>query len=117
MTSVGVVVNKETYARRAKSRPDTATIGSSLQALQTIPPDVSSSTQGYLETLELAPGVKKLLEGGKLINHIGTDNNNPKLVHSASDYSYSADRYSGEGWRIIGDAGGGWRMKLVPFIY
>ena len=108
MTSVGVVVNKETYARRAKSRPDMATVGSSRQAPQTTPPDVSSSTQRYLETLELAPGLKKLLGGGELINHIGTDNDHPKLVHSASDYSYSADRYSGEGWRIIGDAGGGW---------
>lgn len=32
------------------------------------------------------------------------------LTRSASDYSYSAGRYAGNGWRIVGDAGG----KSVP---
>ena len=72
------------------------------------PSGLSSSTRRYLETLELAPGLKKLLGDGKLVNHLGTaDDDGQILVHTASDYSYSADRYAGDGWRVIGDAGGG----------
>ena len=71
-----------------------------------IPPNVSLSTQRYFETLELAPGLKKLLTDGKLVDHLGTDNDNPSSVQTASDYSYSSDSYSGNGWRIVGDAGG-----------
>ncbi|KAF9783765.1 FAD/NAD(P)-binding domain-containing protein [Thelephora terrestris] len=108
MTSVGVVVNKDTYAQRAKPRPDVAAgdafAGGRVHE-KAERAHYTSSTRRYLETLELAPGLKKLLGGGELINHIGSDDDDTKLVHSTSDYSYSADRYSGEGWRIIGDAG------------
>lgn len=135
MTSVGVVVNKEIHVRREKSQCDEATLsdisprngvceetksaGGSLsktlntylrfsrKASEATPPGVSQSAQRYLDTLELAPGLKKLLGDGKLVDHLGTDNNNQNMVHTASDYSYSSDRYSGDGWRIIGDAGGG----------
>jgi len=71
-----------------------------------VPSDVSSSTKRYLDTLELAPGLKKLLGDGRLVDHLGSDDDNRSLVHTASDYSYSADRYAGDGWRVIGDAGG-----------
>ncbi|KAG2002536.1 hypothetical protein CC2G_004719 [Coprinopsis cinerea AmutBmut pab1-1] len=50
----------------------------------------------YLEQLELAPGVKDLLGNGTL-----TD----EPVRSASDYSYSPDRFSGDHFRLVGDAG------------
>jgi len=66
----------------------------------------TSSTRRYLEALELAPGLKKLLGGAKLVSHLGTTDDSPTLVHTASDYSYSADKYAGGGWRVIGDAGG-----------
>ena len=84
-----------------------AYLGFSEQAPQAIPSDVSSSTRRYLETLELAPCLKKLLRDGKLVNHPETTDGSQTLVHTASDYSYSADKYAGDGWRIIGDAGGG----------
>ena len=80
-------------------------------------PDVSPSTRRYLETLELAPCLKELLGDGKLVNHLGTIDNSPVLVHTASDYSYSADRYAGDGWRLIGDAGGEQWKKLAPLLY
>ena len=137
VTSVGVVVNKELYARRVGSQSDKvarvtpvedatrgkvektrstifqkfqtlgAYLGSFRKSPRPAPSNVSTSTQRYLETLQLAPGLKKLLGDGKLIDHLGSDHENGSLVHSASDYSYSADRYAGDGWRVIGDAGGG----------
>ena len=132
VTSVGVVVNKELYARRPGSQSDKvmegtspedlahgkatgdtifqilgAYLGVSQKTLRPVPSDVSLSTQRYLETLELAPGLKKLLGDGKLVDHLGSGDGNRGFVHTASDYSYSADRYAGDGWRVIGDAGGG----------
>ena len=83
-----------------------AYLGFSQQAPPAIPPKVSPSTQRYLETLQLAPCLKKLLGDAKLVNHLGTTDGNPTLVHTTSDYSYSADKYAGDGWRVIGDAGG-----------
>jgi hypothetical protein len=74
------------------------------------------STRKYLETLELAPGVKKLVGDGELVDHLGADAGNPSLVHSTTDYSYSLDGYAGDGWRVIGDAGGAQRKKLVPSL-
>lgn len=133
VTSVGVVVNKEIYTRRARAQPEkdvaheegenalnTAfqSFGTYLGFSQTTqpqaPPSTSSATRRYLETLELAPGLRKLLGDAKLIDHLGSDGDNGSLVHTASDYSYSADRYAGDGWRLIGDAGGLWLEKLIP---
>ena len=131
VTSVGVVVNKEIYTQRARSQSDKPTgdspnengkvgsangslfqtLGKNLGFFQPVSEPtkskVSPSTQRYLETLELAPGLKKLLGDGKLTDHPASDAKNPSLVHTASDYSYSSDRYAGNGWRVIGDAGGG----------
>lgn len=131
VTSVGVVVNKEIYARRARSQsenvvgstplegPDCEKVESAHATLfqtlgaylgfstpRPVPSNVSPSTQRYLETLEFAPGLKKLLGEGKLANHLGSNGDGRSLVHTASDYSYSADKYAGNGWRVIGDAGG-----------
>ena len=84
-----------------------AYLGISQKTPRPVSSDVSSSTQRYLEALELAPGLKKLLGDGKLVDHLGSGDGNRSFVHTASDYSYSADRYAGDGWRVIGDAGGG----------
>ena len=55
-----------------------------------------SLTEHYLDQLKLFPGVLDLLgEKGNMI---------PGTIKSASDYSYYADRYSGDHFRIIGDA-------------
>ena len=91
--------------------------GFSQQPPRPIPPDVSPSTRRYLETLELAPCLKKLLGDGRLVDHLGNADGSPVLVHTASDYSYSADRYAGDGWRVIGDAGGEKWRELVPLLY
>ena len=129
VTSVGIVVNKELYARRAGSQSDKAAgdtssegvtngirdivfqtlgayLGSFRKMSQSVSSNVSPSTQRYLDTLELAPGLKKLLGDGRLVDHLGSGGDNKSLVHTASDYSYSADRYGGDGWRVVGDAGG-----------
>ena len=103
MTSVGVVVNKEIYSRRARSA---SLDNGASESTRPIPPNTSSSTRRYLETLELAPGVRKLVGDGELVGHPGADGGGPSLIHSASDYSYSSDRYAGDGWRVVGDAGG-----------
>jgi flavin-dependent dehydrogenase len=51
----------------------------------------------YLEQLKLVPNLRNLLGGASLKD---------TLVKSASDYSYSADRYAGDHYRLIGDAAG-----------
>ena len=136
VTSVGVVINKEIYTQRARSQPEKDVtqgkaentlnpafqasgmyLGSSQKTQPQISPSTSSATRRYLEALELAPGLRKLLGNAKLIDHLGSDSDNGSLVHTASDYSYSADRYAGEGWRVIGDAGGLWLEELVPSRY
>lgn len=51
----------------------------------------------YLEQLKLVPSLRGLLGDATLK---GTP------VKSASDYSYSADRYAGDHYRLVGDAAG-----------
>jgi len=139
VTSVGIVVHKETHARRARSEsgkvevpPEDPTfegktkstmfqtlgnyLGFSQKSPRPIPSSTSSSTKLYLETLELAPGLKKLLGDGKLVDHLGSNDGNRSLVHTASDFSYTADSYAGDGWRAIGDAAGGSREKVIPLL-
>lgn len=54
------------------------------------------SSQGfYTQSLDLVPGIKKLLENAELVSDI----------KSASDWSYSASNYGFPGVRIAGDAG------------
>ncbi|TEB26483.1 FAD/NAD(P)-binding domain-containing protein [Coprinellus micaceus] len=82
VVSIGVVMNqdiatKKKSGRRAKNADFTL-------------------KDHYLEQLRLAPGVLDLLGNGALV-----DGN----IKSAGDYSYSSDRYSGENFRIVGDAG------------
>jgi len=80
-------------------------VGFSQKATQPTPPSVSPSTRRYLESLELTPGLKKLLGEAKLVDHLGSGDSDGSLIHTASDYSYSANTYAGDGWRVIGDAG------------
>ncbi|KAJ6449346.1 putative halogenase [Mycena sanguinolenta] len=78
MVSVGVVVKAE--VSRVKK--------SALSGL-----DVNKTH--YLDQLNLAPGVIRLLGSAMLISEI----------KSAADYSYSASYYAGPNYRIVGDAG------------
>ena len=56
----------------------------------------------YLDQFQYLPGLKKLLGTASLVDD---------AVKSASDYSYSADQYSGNRFRVIGDASG----KVICF--
>lgn len=60
----------------------------------------------YLEQLELVPGVKKLIGKGTL------KESDEYRVQSAADFSYAADKYAGDHYRLIGDASG---KSPVPF--
>ncbi|EMD33059.1 hypothetical protein CERSUDRAFT_108283 [Gelatoporia subvermispora B] len=71
----------------------------------------SNLADRYLSFLQLAPGVLELIGDGELVRvsteegrHAYGDPDAP-FARSASDYSYSADRYAGPGYRIVGDAG------------
>lgn len=81
-TSIGIVMDQKAHNEKCKSP---------------LPP-TSKMLDRYLSNLSLAPGVVKLItSSGKLT---------PGSVKSASDFSYAANRYGGDGYRIIGDAGG-----------
>jgi flavine halogenase len=55
-----------------------------------------SLTEHYLDQIQYAPGVKAMIgDAGRLIND---------SIKSAADFSYFADKYSGDHYRIIGDA-------------
>lgn len=63
----------------------------------------------YRSFLDLAPGVQDLMGDKAVLERVhdvpGAPGEAP-LARSASDFSYSADRYAGDGWRVVGDAGG-----------
>lgn len=55
----------------------------------------------YLDQLKFVPGLEALLEGASL-----KEDGENYFVRSASDFSYAADRYAGDHFRLIGDASG-----------
>ncbi|KAK0194558.1 putative halogenase [Armillaria mellea] len=59
-----------------------------------------SSKADYLAQLKLAPTVS----GNFLCKATLQGENSPTCIRSASDFSYAADRYSGDHFRLIGDA-------------
>lgn len=63
----------------------------------------SHLTIRYLSNISLAPGVVNLITPSGALDE--------GSVKSASDFSYSAPSYAGNGYRIIGDAGG------IPILY
>jgi len=80
----------------------------------------STLAERYLGFLQLAPGVRELIGEGTLVDVAGpstgmgvgseherawSGGEEARAVRSASDYSYHADVYAGEGWRLVGDAG------------
>ena len=66
----------------------------------------------YIDSIGLAPGVVKLItQSGVMVEG---------SVKSASDFSYSSNSYAGEGYRIIGDAGGVMgpsRLSFTSILY
>ncbi len=63
----------------------------------------------YLTFLHLAPGVQELMGDEAELVKVCDENGEAPAARSASDFSYSADSYAGEGWRLVGDAGGMFR--------
>ncbi|KXN88893.1 Tryptophan 2-halogenase [Leucoagaricus sp. SymC.cos] len=53
----------------------------------------------YLDQLKFVPGLSNLLEGATL-----KEDDEYYYVRSAADFSYAADKYAGDHYRIIGDA-------------
>jgi flavine halogenase len=89
MTSVGVVINEDAGNQRKLAAK---------RANDGVAPTLK---QHYLDCLQLSPGLIDLLGDAKLIE----DGPYP-VVQSASDFSYNAPTYSGDHYRLIGDAAG-----------
>ncbi|KAG9311921.1 hypothetical protein JVU11DRAFT_8182 [Chiua virens] len=90
-TSIGVVVNQKRYQDQWKETPGPSTLCKRYRAL-----------------LALAPSLVQLIGTGTLVaKHAEGDPRGGAdlVVRSAADFSYSAARYAGEGFRIVGDAG------------
>jgi hypothetical protein len=88
-TSIGVVM-AEVIAnqRKAAAKRENGGVGSTLK-------------QHYLDCLHLSPGLIDLLGDAKLVE----DCPGP-VIQSASDFSYTAPSYSGDHYRLVGDAAG-----------
>lgn len=79
-TSIGVVMHENSSKQKKKAQP-----GQSL-------------TEHYMEQLKFCPGVMDLIgDSGKFIEG---------SIKGTADYSYHATAYSGDHYRIIGDAAG-----------
>lgn len=79
VTSIGVVMHEKNSIRKKAAHP-------------------GSLEEHYLEQLKLAPGIMKLI-GNK-----GTFISNS--TRGVGDYSYHASAYSGDHFRLVGDAAG-----------
>jgi flavin-dependent dehydrogenase len=88
-TSVGVVINEDAGNQRKLAAK---------RANGGVTPTLK---QHYLDCLQLSPGLIDLLGDAKLLE----DGPYP-VVQSASDFSNNAPTYSGDHYRIIGDAAG-----------
>jgi len=93
-TSVGVVMNEKCYHAR-NQRP---LLPGPFHVSATPGIEESTLAKRYISSLGLAPGVVKLITQSGVMEE--------GSVKSANDFSYSSDSYAGEGYRIVGDAGG-----------
>lgn len=89
MTSIGVVMDVVAGNQRKKATK---------RANGGVTPTVS---QHYLDCLQLSPGLMDLLGEATLV-----EQGPYSVVQSASDFSYNAPTYSGEHYRLVGDAAG-----------
>ncbi|KAI0072427.1 FAD/NAD(P)-binding domain-containing protein [Panus rudis PR-1116 ss-1] len=126
LTSVGVVMEQKQLGVRSRAC-SSACGGPPIPPGEPNPKKTSALADRYLTFLHLAPGVQKLIGEGELVavdESYGSRepdardeqeseckankeacSGSPPMARSASDFSYSASRYAGQGWRIIGDAG------------
>ena len=123
LTSVGVVMEQKQHGvrSRAVSSATSAPLPASSSSSSSSSTSSSSSSRGrtgqstkapatladrYLTFLHLAPGVQALIGEDATLERVEDENGEAPAARSASDFSYSADAYAGEGWRLVGDAGG-----------
>lgn len=101
-TSVGFCRNQAIHNEAKEYSPIN---GKAPVGLPTVPnPSNSATVARYISMFHLAPGIVKLItEHGSLAEG---------SIRSASDYSYSAPAYAGPGFRIAGDAGGMFLLRL-----
>jgi flavine halogenase len=102
-------MNQKIYNKQAKRDAPTSPLLSRI--ISSNPPRddsfVSPLMARYISNLSLAPGVLKLIGNGILAQKYSTEGGRAEApIRSASDFSYSAQRYAGSGYRIVGDAGG-----------
>lgn len=116
LTSVGVVMEEKQHGVR--SRAASSATAAPLPASYA-EPSSARATRGassgarthatladrYLTFLHLAPGVQALIGDDATLERVEDENGEAPAARSASDFSYSADSYAGEGWRLVGDAG------------
>ncbi|KAK0212621.1 FAD binding domain-containing protein [Desarmillaria ectypa] len=92
-TSVGVVMNEEVYNQNLKHLIPPSPFPS-----VSVPNHSNSDTASrYLASLSLAPHLVDLISSKGTFME--------ETIAKASDYSYSANSYAGNGFRIVGDAG------------
>ncbi|KAJ2916304.1 hypothetical protein MD484_g4125, partial [Candolleomyces efflorescens] len=91
-TSVGIVMNEKVYKSGGSSLAP-----SPFSEAAAPNPGNSHLVAKYISSIGLAPGVVELITQSGVMDE--------GSVKSASDFSYSADSYAGEGYRIVGDAG------------
>ncbi|KAF8147454.1 hypothetical protein K438DRAFT_2090254 [Mycena galopus ATCC 62051] len=91
IASVGIVMDSKVSASKKAAGSAAAGIGNEY-----------TLRNHYLSQLALAPRLMKLLGDAEL--HVDATGKTP-TVRSASDYSYTASEYSGDHFRLVGDAG------------
>ena len=78
-------------------------------ALREKNPDTYSLRAHYLDQLKYAPGTQEFLKNATLKSDDGESG-----VKSASDFSYSAEYYAGDHYRLVGDAAG--MCRFINFM-
>ncbi|TFY79281.1 hypothetical protein EWM64_g4732 [Hericium alpestre] len=103
-TSVGIVMNQIAFNLRAQdhlNQDPTAPRSKALLARYLSALDLAPEVRTYINTGVLTKG-----KGDKATEHINGDSSEViPIIRTASDFSYSAASYAGEGFRISGDAG------------
>lgn len=88
--SVGIVVDSVISSQKKKAGRKASSTGE------------YSLKEYYLDQFQFVPGVQNLLDGATMKD----DDDEYFHVRSASDFSYAAEKYAGDHYRIIGDASG-----------
>lgn len=122
LTSVGIVMEQKQLGirSRAVSSATTAPLPASSEPLSSRVPSNGRThatlADRYLTFLHLAPGVQALIGDHATLERVEDENGQAPAARSASDFSYSADSYAGEGWRLVGDAGGKSSMRMSCYV-